>query len=419
MNDSLAQPENPAHTPPAMIPVIGLGVGQVICYGTLYYAYTVTAPKIAAEFGWDISTALAAFSLALLVGGLVGPLAGRYIDHKGGRRAMVWGSVLSAVSLALLSQAQGLISLTLALTIIELVSTLTLYDAAFAAIAQLRKGMATRRAITQITLFGGIASTIFWPLTDYLLSYMDWRTVYLVYAGLQIVVCLPLHFLVLRDRYRNDGELPALARAKATAAEDLRLPTELHLRAMNWLVTSFCLSGFIFSALNVHWVGTFGQLGISSTTALAAGALMGPAQIGIRFVDMIFGTLLNPLKLAAIASAVLIVAAISVVAMPSGFWGAALFAVFFGFGQGLTSIVRGTAPLTLFGPSGYATRLGTISAIRVVVTSVAPFVFSILVEKCGGSIVMLLVAVVSFLSILCIFLIPKSNGSVNQKEATT
>ncbi len=386
------------------MPIVGLGITQIISYGSLYYAFAILAPHVSRDYGVELSYVFGAFSIALSIGGVAAPVAGRYIDLRGGRRALAVGSVASAIALVLLSQADGIVLFVLALCLVELASTLTLYDAAFAAIAHVRSPVDTRRAISQIALFGGFASTVFWPLTHFLSHDLSWSEVYLVFAALHILICLPIHLFALNMGAETSDRLEP--GAPQTAQETVLAPDQ-HLRAMVWLVSTFCLTGFIYSALNVHWVGTFETIGIDAATAVAAGALMGPAQVGIRLIDMLFGGRLHPVVTTMIASVVLVMGLLSVFVLGNGFAAAAAFAIFFGISQGLTSIVRGTVPLALFGVQGYATRLGGITAIRIVVTSVAPFCFALSLDLGGGQTTLLLTALLAAASLLTLKLIPK------------
>ena len=71
-----------------------------------------------------------------------------------------------------------------------------LYDAAFATLGRLY-GREARGAITNLTLFGGFASTVCWPLSAFLVGALGWRGTCLAYAGLQLAVALPAHLALL------------------------------------------------------------------------------------------------------------------------------------------------------------------------------------------------------------------------------
>jgi MFS family permease len=305
--------------------VIGLGITQILGYGTLYYAFAVLEPYISREFGWSSSWSFGCLSLALLFGGLAGPWAGRFIDERGARFVMSLGSVASAIALVLLAYSQSLITFALALIIVETTSVLVLYDAAFAGLAQVVGSKAARRAITQMTLLGGFASTVFWPFTHYLVERMDWRSVYLLFALIHVALCLPLHLFVFRRRAQpSDGE--AAPRQEAEESHPALGRSE-GFRAMLWLIAYFCLTGFVYSSFNIHWVSALQQAGFTAAVAVGVGVLMGPSQVAIRFLDMVFGRNLHPLTTGAISSALLVMALASLAASGAGAVGAIVFAL--------------------------------------------------------------------------------------------
>ncbi|MGL5009660.1 MAG: MFS transporter, partial [Paracoccaceae bacterium] len=176
---------------PAFRPIIALGITQIVGYGTLYYAFGALAQPLTRDVGVTLPFAFGVFSLALFAGGLAAPFAGRAIDRHGARVVMAVGSVGAALALAALSQVQGMWGLVAAVVAVEVVSALVLYDAAFAALAQAAGAAGARRAITLMTLLGGFASTVFWPLTHVLTEALDWRATYLIFAAMHLAICLP------------------------------------------------------------------------------------------------------------------------------------------------------------------------------------------------------------------------------------
>ena len=383
--------------------VISIGITQIIGFGTMFYAFGSVVPALSADLGITSGTAFAAFSLALLVGAMAAPVAGRLVDSFGARRVMAAGSALAALSLTTLSQSQGLVSLGLALVAMEVTATLILYDAAFAALAQALGPARARRAITHMTLLGGFASTIFWPLTQAILTHADWRTAYLVFAGLNLFICLPLH---LSLRGATDLE-PAKGAAPPPPPQFAPLPTAQHGRAMLWVATAFAVAGLVFSALSASWVTTLTAFGLPAAAAVTAGTMMGPAQVGVRVLDMLFGLRLHPLTTTMISTLLLIVALAVLWATGPTLAGAMVFAVLFGLAQGLTSIVRGTVPLVLFGPMGFAARLGKLAAVRMVMAAIAPFGLALIIDTWSASAALLAMLCLAVLGALALKMIPR------------
>ncbi len=360
----------PSDNPRAWPMIVALGITQIVGYGTLYYSFSVLAPVIAQDLGLALSWVYGGFSAALLIGGFGAPFVGRLIDRHGARVVMIVGSVVAAGSMLALSQAQGLLGLALGLLLIEAGTLLATYDSAFAVLTQSYGRARARRAITMMTLMGGFASTLFWPLTGWLMTDYGWRETLIIYAALHLVLCLPLHVSLPRA---NLTAPPDDAPTSATEILHAPLPPERHAGAVLLLGGSFALSGFVYAAATACWVILFQSMGHGSAAAVVAGTLMGPAQVAVRVLDMGFGQRLHPVTTALIAGGLLVVAlAVLGLAPGMGIAGWA-FAVMFGLSQGLVSIVRGAVPLALFGAAGFGARLGQLARLRMIAAATAPF----------------------------------------------
>ncbi len=353
-----------------------LGLTQIIGYGTLYYSFSLLAPGMAASLAWPMEWVFGAFSVALLVGGLTAPWLGRAIDRIGAGRVMVLGSALAALALLGCALAPGRPAFVLALVVTEVAANFVQYGAAFALLVQIRPQVA-QRSITYLTLIAGFASTIFWPVTSFLATQLSWQQVYIVFALLNLLVCLPLHgWLAFTTRPGRRADAPA----------PTPLPGRLHpdLRPLGFvlMLAGFCLQSLVSAAVLVHMVPLLSGLGLGASAALV-GTLFGPSQVMSRLVNMLFGRGLSPINLA-VLSAVLIPAGVAVlVATAPSTLGAMGFAVIFGMGNGLFSIVAGTLPLTLFGSDGYGSRQGKLMSARLILAAVAPFVLALGMERFG------------------------------------
>lgn len=396
--------------------VWALGATQVIGYGTLYYAFSILAAAIADELRWSLEWLYGAFSAALLAGGLLAPISGGWIDRFGAGRVMALGSIAAALALAGIALAPDRAFFVLGLVAIEAVSTLVLYDSAFAALAQIA-GPDAKRRIGQLTLIGGFASTLFWPLTAWLLEFLTWREIYLLFAGLHLLLCMPLHMLLIARRRGPAQERGARA---VPAGREVRgsLPAAARRRAFLLLLTGFSAGGFVLSAVLVHMVPVLGGLGLGAGAVLV-GSLFGPAQVLGRLVNMAFGRDLPSTRLA-VLSAGLLPAAIALLLLTAPWLPAALlFAVIFGLGSGLVSIVRGTVPLELFGSHGYGAMLGKITAVRLVVTAGAPFAFALLLEGAGPASALWGMATIGLLGMLALIALARLPGARAPAPAAT
>lgn len=381
------------------LPVLTLGITQVVGFGTIYYAFSVAVPALTAELDVSLTFAYAAFSAALLASGFFAQFAGRLIDRIGARRVMAWGSILAALALLALAHVPGAGWLVAALIMVELVSPLVLYDAAFAAIAQAVGPAAARRAITQMTLLGGFASTVFWPATLWLIESFGWREAYMIYAALHLFLCLPLHLTLPRH-------IPAEPEANTEPPRFPPLPAERQREAMILLAIGFTAAGAVFSAMTAQWVPALMALSLDQGAAVAAGALMGPAQVGVRVVEMTFGGRYHPVVTAIISLCLLVLAVALLALAPVGLWSAMAFAVLFGLSQGLTSIVRGTVPLALFGPLGFASRLGALAGLRMTIGALAPLALAVALTLFDARLAIALTGAVAMAALLALLRLP-------------
>lgn len=352
-----------------------LGVTQIIGYGTLYYSLSILAPGIAEEFGIAVEWVYGSISLALLAGGLISPYAGGLADKHGAARVLSIGSVAAAVSLVVCGLAVNASVFLAGLILVELASAFVLYSTAFALLAQ-ATGPQAQRSITYLTLIAGFASTIFWPLTTWMLQGLDWHQVYFVFAGMHLLVCLPLHLWLTRF-----ARIAAQRPVEETAAPVLQVSGSGNFTFI-LVVLGFSLAGFVSAATLFHIVPMLSLLGLGGSGVLVA-TLFGPAQVASRLVNMAFGKDL-PAPTLAVISAVLMPAALTVLALTApAIAGAVAFAIIFGLGSGLFSIVSGTLPLALFGKAGFGKRLGWISLGRLGVSAVAPFALSVALGAIG------------------------------------
>ncbi|WP_240231883.1 arsenite efflux MFS transporter ArsK [Devosia lacusdianchii] len=351
-----------------------LGVTQIIGYGTLYYSFSILAPGIAAEFELAVEWVYGFMSLALLAGGAISPYAGGLADKHGAARVLSVGSIGAAVALAVCGLAGNAYTFLAGVVLVELASSFVLYATAFALLAQ-ATGRQAQRSITYLTLIAGFASTIFWPLTSWLLQSMDWHQVYFLFAGLNLLICLPLHLWLTRfariaaARPSEPAPIEPLAKAGGDVIFVL-------------VVIGFSLAGFVSAAILFHIVPMLGLLGLGASGVVVA-SLFGPAQVASRLINMAFGKEL-PAPILAVVSATMMPAALVVLVLTTpALPGAVAFAIIFGLGTGLFSIVAGTLPLALFGKAGFGKRLGWISLGRLCLSAAAPFALSVALGALG------------------------------------
>lgn len=351
-----------------------LGVTQIIGYGTLYYSFSILAPSIAAELAIGVEWIYGFMSMALLAGGAIAPYAGALADAHGAARVLSFGSLGAAAALAACGLANTAWLFLGGVILTELASAFVLYATAFALLAQ-ATGPRAQRSIAYLTLIAGFASTIFWPLTTWALQAINWHQIYFLFAGINLLICLPLHLWLTRFA-RTASVRPATTIAiEPVARADANLIFVL-------VVVGFSLAGFVSTAVLFHVMPMLGMLGLGASSVFVA-TLFGPAQVAGRIVNMVFGRDL-PAPVLAVVSATMMPLALVVLALSApSIPGAMAFAIIFGLGSGLFSIVSGTLPLALFGKAGYGRRLGWISMGRLCLSAIAPFALSVALGPFG------------------------------------
>jgi len=375
-----------------------LGITQILTWGTIFYTPVLIVPLIAAERGWSISFAMGGFSIGLLVAGLVAPYVGRSIDRFGGHVVMALGSLIGALGLFLIASAAHPVAYYAVWMVLGVAMAANLYDAAFSTLGRIF-GVGARRPITALTLAGGFASTISWPMTYFLLERVDWRGTYLIYAVLLAFVAAPLHALALpRTRYQSDIAASDSESTPVKVLPAYGLPFIL-------VASAFASYAFVPSGLSAHLLAIFAREGIGAATVVWIGALFGPAQVGARLIEFAFGRNLHPLWIARFALTTFLCAFLMLVLLGVSTATAAAFALMFGGANGLITITRGAVPLALFGASGYGRLMGRLAGPFLLVQAAAPFIMAFMIELTSDLGALTLAAGFASVALVCFILI--------------
>jgi predicted MFS family arabinose efflux permease len=349
-----------------------LGSTQTLAWASSYYLPAILADDIARDTGTSTTWLYASFSVSLIISALLGPRAGRLIDRGSGNAVLAASNLLFAGGLVLLYVAQSLLVLQLAWVVLGIGMGIGLYDAAFAVLGRIY-GISARGAITGITLFAGFASTIGWPVTAWGASTIGWRDTCLAWAALHFFVALPLNYWCLPR--------PTMAVSEKHAS-DKPVPLD---RSMILLGFAFAAAWVVTAGMAAHFPRIMEAAGASTTQAIAAGALIGPAQVGARLLEAGPLKRLHPLitaRLAALTHPIGVV----VLLIAGGSVASSAFAVLHGSGNGILTIARGTVPLAIFGSENYGYRLGLIGLPSRFLSALAPFGFAVLLDHIGTSI---------------------------------
>ena len=391
------------------LPGIGLGVSQIMGYGVLYYAFAILLPNMAAPLGLTLSGIFGVLSVALFFGGFMAPVAGMLTDRFGGRLAMTIGALCAGLATMTLSLVEGPASLFASIVAIEAAAMFVLYPVAFASVSRLDLNISPKQSITIITLFGGVASTIFWPLTLQLYEAVDWRSTWLILGLAYVVICVPLHWAALAGPERDMNSSEAVHNSDWP-----ELTGSARKRGMRWMVISFVFSGYIMGAVMTLWVTNVEEIGHSAAMAALAGAVIGPFKTVGRFLELLISRNLYPLQTYFLALGLMMSGFLTLLIAGFTVPGVILAAALYGMGDGISTIARGTLPLALFGHKGYGARLGWISSATMAANASAPFAFAYLTQQFGGWLSFAAMAAILSLAILTSGLIP--DGRKFRKE---
>lgn len=367
--------------------VSALGAGQLIAFGTSLYLLTSLAGPITRGTHWDLPWIVGGYSIGTLVSAAVAARAGRFVGAGQGRLVLCLSSLLFALGLGLIAVSANLALYCLAWAVMGCAMGTGLYDVAFGTAGRLF-GQSARAAIIQIALWGGFASTVFWPLSHALEGHFGWRVTCLVFAGLHLIVCLPLYAFVVPVPH------------DAAPVKGAPLPKVHVEKGEAWLFAILggvvTLEMAIVAVMSVHMLALLTGRGLALATAVTLSTLVGPSQVGARFLELTLGRRWPPyLSLVsgviAVTAGIVLISAIPSMALPA--------LMLYGAGLGVVSITSGTVPLLVFGPERYPPLMGRIRRIGSVVQAFAPFLAAALLTRFG---LPALLAVLLAMAVICL-----------------
>jgi MFS family permease len=355
--------------------VTGLGIGQILSWGSTFYLLAVLAGPIVTDTGWSSSLVVAGVSLGLVIAGLGSPRVGALVASNHGRIVLIASALMLALGLATLGLAPNLWWYLGAWVILGLGMSGGLYSGAFAVLGQ-TYGPAARSAITLLTLFGGFASTICWPLSTLMVNEIGWRWTALVYAGAHLLVAAPLYALTIP----RQPCVPTLNGGSGHTSIEVQRSVAPRWSLIVLVATISTLGTSIAALISVHMFSLLAGIGIVGTAAVVLAATIGPSQVGARLIELIVGRKHHPLWTLLTATFALAVAI--------NFLGVELFTptilvIVYGVGIGLSSIANGTVPLALFGQDQHARIMGRIALPSLLAQAAAPIIGSLLIQNVG------------------------------------
>jgi MFS family permease len=388
-----------AHRDPFLLAVCALGIAQITVWGTSYYCLGVLANPIVADTGWSRGFVYSGFTVAVLAMGAISAWAGRAIDRHGGRAVMIAGTVMVSAGLYALSLARSEGAWLAAWAFLGLGMRLSLYDAAFAALVQVVPSRG-RIAISYLTLWGAFASTVFWVVGHYFNEAVGWRQTLVLFAAINLAVCLPLNWIALARR-EADRKTPE-ATATAPAADRAPLQGGQRAVALALFAVVMSLNSFVFGVVAVQLVPLLESAGLAVAAVVWVASLKGFAQFGGRVVEIVFGRNLHPMTVARIAIGILPATFLLLPVSGGSLAVIVTFTLLMGASQGVVTIVRGAVPLALFGPQGYGAVLGLLATPTLIVNAASPTLFALIVDHWGwpaGHAVLAVAAAASWIAI--------------------
>ena len=376
--------------------ITALGIAQILAWGTSFYFPAVFAGPIVADTGWSLGYVVGGTSVGLLVAGLISPQVGKIIDVRGGRPILLASSLFYAAGLIGIGLAPALPVYLMAWVLLGIGMGTGLYDAVFAALGRMY-GSAARGPITNLTLFGGFASTVCWPLSAFMIEHIGWREACFAYAGLHVLVALPLQMAVIR---RAPKSAAAMHEDTAQSTSPPAIANETLIFALLALVLS--IAAGIGSIVVVHLLIFLQARGVDFAVAVSLGTLFGPAQVGARVVERLFGSRYHPIW-TMIGSCTLM--AVGLLLLAGRFPILLLVILLYGAGYGISWIGRGTLPLALFGPVRFPRLMGKLAFPSLIVQALAPSAGALLIEASGADATVGVLTVLASINVVLIGLL--------------
>lgn len=368
--------------------ISALGIVQILTWGSSFYLLSVLATPMASDTGWPLAWIIGGLSVGLLVAGIVSPRVGDFIGEHGGRPVLAFAAIVLALGLTLLGLAPNLPVYLAGWLIIGLGMGAGLYDPAFATLGRLY-GAEARSAITTLTLWGGFASTVGWPLSAFLVEQIGWRGACFAYAALHVAVTLPLVVFIIPKPLAH-----AVPRSPGPAPR-VRLDAKEH-RAFLLMAGVLTLGGTVMAMVSVHLITLLQARGVALSSAVAYGALIGPFQVGARIIEMAGRGRHHPL--CTITAAMMLVA-IGVAMLAAGLPVVGLALILYGAGNGIYSIARGTVPLALFGPERYAPLVGRLARPGLIAQALSPSLGAVVLTHTGADAIYALLVVLALVNV--------------------
>ena len=387
---------------PSFRAIVGLGTTQVVGWGTTFSALPIFGTPIAQDLALAREWVFGGITVMLLMSALIAPRMGKLVDRLGARPIMVVGSVIAALAMVLQSVAWNLATYMLGWVVIGLATPMMLGNAAMPGLVQV-VGPNARTAITSLMLISGLTSTIFLPLNAWLLGTVGWRNAYLVFAVMHLVICAPLHWLVLRRGEGQEVQATGAARPRNAFPPEGVLAPEQRRRAFVLLAIWMCTEGLITWGLYLQVIDIFVASGLTMAQAIGVWAIVGPCQALARLIELMSGGRHSILTTTMGASLGVSLSFLALLPLGVSLTTAVAFCICMGLGHGLFAIARNTLPLALFGVKEFGTYMGLLTVPQNIVNAVAPVLFAAVLSRVSVSGTLWIAAVSAWIGLVSVY----------------
>jgi len=385
--------------------ILGLGFTQIVGWGTTYLMPSVLGRELQDALGLTPELVFAGITVMFAVSAVCSPRVGRIVDRTGARRLMAAGSVIYALSLVGLAAAQGPASYLACWALMGIASALALSTPSSIAIVQVA-GPRARQAIALLTIIGGLASTVFWPLTGALDAALGWRQTLLLYAAVHLLACAPIHWLMLPRRP------PTHATPAGTTPSSGGVAPEEARRAFLLLSISLAFGAFVFTGVQLQMIEMLRELGHSPASALLLASLIGPSQVSIRLFELMFGHRYSIMKSAVFGSLMLPLGLGLGLLAGDVFVVALVVVAAYGMSNGLKAVQRATLPLALFGRAQFGAYMGQLALPQGIVAAVSPPIMAAVLSRFGTAGALWLSFGFAMISLLAMALLARRSPTV-------
>jgi predicted MFS family arabinose efflux permease len=384
---------------------MALAIAQVTGWGTVSLL-AILGRQIAADLQMNIAAVFAGNSVFYVAMGLCAPVLARAFIRFGARKAMMVGSVISALGFVGLALSNGPVAYFASWLILGGAGSATLTTASYIALNELA-GRDARSAIGALMLVTGLSSSIFWPTTAFLSDALAWRATCLIYAAAMLLVCLPLYAFGLPRRIKIEHhDLKPLDVAATMQAPRTEKGT------FYLIAATISLNAFVTFGFSAVLVELLKAEGLSPTDAVAFGSFLGVIQVSARAVDFLGGGRWDGIATGLFAGAVLPIAMVILMAGHGTYWSIAIFILLYGLSSGALAVARATIPLVFYDKAAYARAASHIALpVNVIAAAASPLLVSVLIHW-GTSAVLAITVLLAFGALLILLILSRRRPSL-------